>query len=70
MTMPPDFAHDTEVAIGRREAFVRSIPQDLLDRENRLPDTLQQMNASARSKLRRVYVLMDEIAQARAHHVA
>lgn len=70
MTMPPDFAHDTEVAIGRREAFVHSIPQDLLDREDRLPDTLQQVNASARSRLRRVYVLMDEIAQARAHHVA
>lgn len=70
MTMPPDFALDTEVAIGRRGAFVRSIPQDLLDREDRLPDTLQQMNASARSKLRRVYVLMDEIAHARANHVA
>lgn len=64
------FAHDTEVAKGRRGAFVRSIPKDLLDRENQLPATLQQINASPRSKLRRVYVLIDEIAQARSNLVA
>lgn len=65
-----DFARDTGVANGRRDAFVRSISKDLLDREDQLPVALLHINASPPSKLRRVYTLIDEIAQARSNLVA
>lgn len=70
MAIKPDLARETEVAAGRRAEFIRSLPQGLQDREDRLPDALREVNASARSKLRRVYLLMEEISQARSGFVA
>lgn len=64
------FAKDTAPAEERRESFVGSLSQELLDREDRVASTLRQLNASPKSKLRRIYVLMDEISQARSNYVA
>jgi Fe-S-cluster containining protein len=54
----------------RREAFVQSIPEDLREREDRLPVQLRAENASAQSKLGRIYALVDEFSALRASHVA
>ena len=66
---------DKEVAEGRveaearRAAFLAAVPKSLLDREDAIAGVARE-NASARSKLKRVYRLMDEISVYRAGHVA
>lgn len=63
-------SNDTQLAWQRRQGFMDSIPQNLLKQEDELPSTLAQVNASARSKLRRVYILMDQISSVRSSFVA
>jgi uncharacterized protein len=67
---------DEEVAKGRvlaesrRAAFLAAVPKSLLDREDAITGEVTRENASARSKLKRVYRLMDEISAYRVEHVA
>ena len=49
-----------ERAQGRRAAFLGALPKALLDREDSIAASVATENASARSKLRRIYKLMDE----------
>lgn len=57
-------------ADARRAAFLAAVPKSLLTREDALTSDVARENASARSKLRRVYSVMDEISAYRADHVA
>lgn len=57
-------------AESRRAAFLAAIPKELLDREDAVAAEVVRENASARSKLKRVYRLIDEIAVYREEHVA
>lgn len=59
-----------EQAQGRRAAFLRALPKALLDREDSIAASVATKNASARSKLRRIYKLMDEMAVHREGKVA
>lgn len=65
-----EVAAGKELAEGRRAAFLAAIPKPLLDREDAITGEVARENASARSKLKRVYRLMDEMSVYRAHHVA
>lgn len=58
------------LAETRRAAFIAAIPKSLLDHEDAITGEVMRVNASARSKLKRVYRLMDEISVYRAGHVA
>lgn len=60
----------TRRAEERREAFMQSISEELQQREDRLPVQLRAENASAQSKLGRIYALVDEFSALRASHVA
>lgn len=62
--------HDTEAAIGRRAAFIAAIPPSLAQAEDALPREIASLNASARSKLHRIYRLADEISKVREPFVA
>lgn len=64
----PDFA--VRQAEERRAAFLAAVPKPLLDREDAIPDQVANANASTRVKLKRVYLLMDEMSAYRADHVA
>jgi Fe-S-cluster containining protein len=61
---------DADVAIQRRAAFVAKIPPNLLEREDKVPSLIRNLNASSRSKLRRVYAVIDDISQVRVPYVA
>lgn len=61
---------DRSQAEVRREAFLAAVPKSLLAREDEITGDLTRDNASAKSKLRRVYKLMDEISAYRAGHAA
>lgn len=50
--------------------FLSAIPADLQAEEDRLPETVVTLNASRRSKLQRIYLLVDELAEIRAPFVA
>ena len=65
-----DIAACREQAEGRRAAFTDGLPKLLLDREDSIAASVAAENASARSKLRRIYKLMDEMAVYRHGHVA
>ena len=54
----------------RRAEFLAAVPKSLLDREDAIACDVARENASARSKLKRVYRLMDEISVYRVGHVA
>lgn len=62
--------HDTEAAQIRRQAFVDALPKNLVELEGSLPTDIDRANASARSKIGKIYRLMDQIAEVRAPHVA
>jgi len=70
----PEFAgeeaKDRAEAVSRRAAFLAAVPKALLDREDAIAIEVTRENASARSKLKRVYRLMDEISAYRVEHVA
>lgn len=70
MDPKPDLARETKAAAARQSAFVGSLSKELMAREDRIPDALREVNASPRSKLRRVYALMEEISLARSEYVA
>lgn len=59
-----------EVAENRRAAFLSALPKDTLDREDAIAANVANANASVRSKLRRIYTLMDEMSAFRRDHVA
>lgn len=54
----------------RRAAFIAALPKPLLDREDAIAGEVMRENASARSKLKRVYRVMDHISVYRVGHVA
>ena len=62
--------HDTEAAQIRRQAFVDALPKNLVEMEGSLSTDIARANASARSKIGKIYRLMDQIAEVRAPHVA
>lgn len=57
---------EAELAMERRKRFVDSLPSSLVDQEDSIPKVLAQFNASPRSKLNRIYKLVDRIAEVRA----
>jgi Fe-S-cluster containining protein len=59
-----------ERARASREAFVAAIPVDLREAEDLLPKVVAGLNASARSKLQKIYALADELSKVRAPFVA
>ena len=65
-----EVAAGTQQAEVRRGAFLAAVPKPLLEREDAVAVQVAGENASARSKLKRVYRLMDEIAVYRVEHVA
>lgn len=65
-----EVAEGRVVAESRRAAFLAAVPKSLLDREDAIAGEVARENASTRSKLKRVYRLMDEIAFYRVEHVA
>lgn len=62
--------HDTEAARTRRQAFVDALPKPLVELEGSLLTDIARENASARSKIRKIYRPIDQIAEVRAPHVA
>lgn len=69
-SLPPDYPQQHASATERANAFRASLAPDVLAREDALPATLGSMNASAKSKLRRIYALSDELAGAREQFTA
>jgi len=65
-----DIAACQEVAENRRADFLGALPKNILDREDAIAAKVANENASARSKLRRIYTLMDEMSAFRRDHVA
>jgi uncharacterized protein len=59
-----------ELASNRRMAFMEAIPVGLASDEDSLPRTVTEMNASRRSKLQRIYLLTDKLAEVREPYVA
>ncbi len=55
---------------GRRAALIAVLPAELKDREDALPARIRADNASAQSKLGRIYALVDEFSAYRAPYVA
>lgn len=62
--------YDSEAAQLRRQAFVDALPKRLIELEGSLPTDIARANASARSKIGKIYRLIDQIAEVRAPHVA
>lgn len=59
-----------EAAASRRAAFMAAIPKSVLDDEDNLPTVISGVNASARSKLHRIYLVADAISEIRKLYVA
>lgn len=68
--MTPPGQSEIEAALERRAAFLAAIPRELLDVEDLLPEFVNALNASTRSKLHRVYMVADDISRVRAPFVA
>ena len=62
--------HDMEAAQIRGQAFVGALPTSWVDLEGSLPTDIARDNASARRKIRKIYRLIDQIAEVRAPQVA
>jgi Fe-S-cluster containining protein len=63
-------AEQQRSASARREAFIAAIPKSMLIAEDRLPAEVAATNASSRSKLRRIYEVVDELSRVREAFVA
>lgn len=63
--LPPDYPQQLATARSRASEFQASLPSEMRAREDALPTTVGNMNASAKSRLRRIYALSDELARAR-----
>lgn len=61
---------EIQTAERKRATFLGAIPKELLESEDRLPQTLAALNASRRTKLQRIYLLADELAKVRMPYVA
>lgn len=61
---------DVRAAEDRRAAFLKVMPRSLLDLEDALPSILAKAPGSGRSKLRRLYGVMDKISEVREQFVA
>lgn len=68
--LPPDYSDQVARAHERMESFKASLTPDALAREDTLPETLERVNASAKSKLRRIYAMSDELAKGRGEFIA
>lgn len=64
-SLPTDYPQQLATARLRASAFQASLSSGVLAREDALPTTLGNMNASAKSKLRRIYSVSDELARTR-----
>lgn len=61
---------EVDAAKARRAAFLAGMPKATLEAEDKLPVLVDRLNASARSKLHRIYSVADEISEWRAPFVA
>lgn len=61
---------DTDAANLRRASFMAAISPELAAVEDALPQTIATVNASTRSKLRKIYVVADDLSKAREPFVA
>lgn len=62
--------HDVTAAEARRAVFLKTMPRSLLDLEDALPGIIAKASGSGRSKLRRIYGVMDKISEVRKDFVA
>lgn len=69
-SLPTDYQEQLALAHSRMEGFKASLSVDALAREDSLTETLLSVNASAKSKLRRIYAMSDELANDRAPFIA
>ena len=67
--LPPDYSEQIALAGERMERFKASLTPDALAREDALPEVLASVNASVKSKLRRIYAMSDELANGRDQFV-
>lgn len=63
-------AKSIESAELRRSEFIKAVPPGLSKREDEIEKKLASENSSIRSKLSKVYYLMEELGQIRAPYVA
>lgn len=63
-------AKSIESAELRRSDFIKAVPPELSKREDEIEKKLASENSSTRSKLRKIYYLMEELGQIRAPYVA
>lgn len=63
-------AKSIESAELRRSDFIKAVPPALSKREDEIERRLVSENSSTRSKLRKIYHLMEELGQIRAPYVA
>lgn len=68
--LPADYSEQVALARERMAGFKASLAHDALAREDALPDALASVNASAKSKLRRIYAMSDELAKDRGQFIA
>jgi hypothetical protein len=61
---------DLEHAYRRRDAYVSSLDASLKEQEDLIAATMQSTNASAISKLRKIYALVDDLGAAAKDFVA
>lgn len=66
----PAMNSDDQFASDRRSAFLAALTPDALQQEDRLPVTIRSMNASARSRLQKVYRVADDLFKVREEFVA
>ena len=64
-SLPTDYPQQLALARMRASEFQASLSSDMLAREDALPVVVGSMNASAKSKLRRIYALSDELSRTR-----
>lgn len=74
-TQPPKtqvdlLAKSIEVAELRRNSFIKAVPTELLKREDEIEKKLISENSSKRTKLHKIYHLMEELGQIRAPYIA
>ena len=69
-SLDPRLQRSRQRMAARREALIQALPADLIEREDALPARVRSDNASAQTKLGRIYALVDEFAEHRAPYVA
>jgi uncharacterized protein len=68
--MDDDFQASSTTAIERRKAFLEKLSPELSEREDDIAQVTANHHGSSKSKLRKIYLLLNEISEVRAPFVA